>query len=249
MKKLRFSAVLLWACVFSLAFTNLAAAQEVKAQEVKLDGVPFQAILDRLFGTPASPGLLDSNKRFELRAEDVTLTRDQARSFFVPTSANTSDIADFITAAERLRGVDVKVEGLMDGTPFEFKLDGKEIKLEGLDLTQAQLDSLIEQLKGISGLREAKIESLVDGRPIEVKIENKAGRVKVENREHHNADARLRDKERDGDRERTSSREVSDRERAEREVERVEKIEKVERERQEKIERMERPERRGPGKP
>jgi hypothetical protein len=244
MKELRFSAVLLWACVLSLAFTNVAAAQEVK-----LEGVPFQQILDRLFGTTANPGLLDSNKRFELRAEDVVLTRDQALSFFVPTSANTSDIADFITAAEQLRGVNVKVEGLMDGAPFEFKLDGKEVKLEGLDLTRAQLDSLIEQLKGITGLREAKIESLVDGRPIEVKIENRAGRVKIEDRERHNADVRLRERERDDDRERVSSREVSNRDRGEREVERLERIEKVERERQEKIERMERPDRRGPGKP
>jgi hypothetical protein len=239
MKKLSFSTVLLVAFLLAPAFAG--------AQEIKLDAVPFQQVLDRLFGTTASPGLLDSNKRFELRAEDVTLTRDQASSFFVPTSANNSDIADFITAAERLRGVDVKVEGLMDGNPFEFKLDGKEVKLEGLDLTQAQLDSLIEQLKGISGLREAKIETLVDGRPVEVKIENRAGRVEVEDRERHNADSRHR--ERDADGEKLSSKEISNRDRGEREVERVEKIEKVERERQEKIERMERPERRGPGKP
>jgi hypothetical protein len=180
MNKLLFSARLFCGCLLMLIFSNLAVAQEVK-----LDGVPFQQVLDRLFGTTSNPGLLSANQHFELRAENVTLTRDQEQSFFVPSSANTEDIADLVTAAEQARGT-VKIEGSVDGAPFELKVSGREVKLEGLSLTQAQLDSLIQQLKGISGLREAKIESIVDGRKTEVKIENRAGVVKVEDRDRHN---------------------------------------------------------------
>src|SRR5262249_49843236 len=158
-------------CVCLLLLFNLKSAA---AQEVKLEGVPFQQVLDQLFGTTANPGLLAGKQRFELRAEDVTLTNDQARNFLVPSSANNAEIAHLVSAALQIRGAEVKIEGLVDGTPFEFKLDGKEVKLEGLNLTQAQLDSLVQQLKGITGLREVKIESLVDGKPMEVKIENRA---------------------------------------------------------------------------
>jgi hypothetical protein len=216
------SARMFCVCLLLLLNLNLAAAQDVK-----LDGVPFQQVLDRLFGTTPQPGLLEGNHRFELRAKDVTLTGDQAQNFFVPTAANNADIADLVTAAEHIRGAKVKIEGLLDGAPFELKLAGKEIKLEGLNLTQAQLDSLVEQLKGIQGLREAKIESSVDGKPIQIKIENRAGRVKVEDREHHNTEAQH---EADDDHEKHASSRV----------ERLEKHEKVEH--SEKVEHIERPE-------
>jgi hypothetical protein len=250
MSTLRFSVRILCVCVLLLLNLNPAAAQEVK-----LDGVPFQQVLDRLFGTTSDPGLLAGKQRFELRAEDVTLTADQARNFLVPSSTNKADIADLVTAAEQIRGAQVKIEGLVDGSPFELKLAGKEFKLEGLNLTQAQLDSLVEQLKGIQGLREAKIESLVNGKPVEIKIENRAGRVKVEDRErhaegHHEADE---DHERRGEGSKNSGKgsrvEVSDRH-----VERLEKIERPEKnervERPEKVERIERPETEhgGPGR-
>ncbi len=235
MNRLHFSARLSCVCLLLLLGSNFAAAQEVK-----LEGVPFQQVLNRLFGTAANPGLLGSNQRFELRAEDVTLTRQQEQSFFVPSSANTADIADLVAAAQQVRGK-VKIEGLLDGAPFEFKLSGKELKLEGLDLTQAQLDSLVQQLKGISGLREAKIESLVNGRPTEIKIENRGGIVKVEDRERHN----LRGHEADEDQERRVSNENRGPGRAA-SISRPEKIEKLEKnekiERPEKVERIERPE-------
>jgi hypothetical protein len=191
MNKLRFSARLFCGCLLLLICSNFAIAQEVK-----LEGVPFQQVLDRLFGTTSTPGLLGANQHFELRAEDVTLTRAQAQSFFVPSSANTADIADLVTAAEQVKGT-VKIEGLVDGAPFELKVSGREVKLEGVSFTTAQLDSLIGQLKGISGLREAKIESIVDGRPMEVKIENKAGIMKVEDRERHNTPGHVHDADND----------------------------------------------------
>jgi len=242
MKKLRLSALLLSACLLLLLHTNVVAAQEVK-----LDNVPFQQILDRLFGTTGNPGLIDGNKRFEVHAEDVILTGDQARTFFVPTTANTSDIADLIAATQRVRG-DLKVEGRLDGSPFEFKLSGRQIKLEGLDLTRAQLDSLVDQLKGISGLREAKIESRMDGRPLEVKIENRADRVKIEDGERRDA-VRVRERERpdlhDGRSMKSRDGEASNRgqdsvERRDK-MERPDKMDKVERDRVEKVDGVVRP--------
>src|SRR5215471_16798143 len=237
MNKLRFSARLFWGCLFLLLCSNFAAAQEVK-----LEGVQFQQVLDRLFGTASTPGLLGANQRFELRAEDVTLTRDQEQSFFVPSSANTADIADLVTAAEKVRGR-VKIEGLVDGAPFELKVSGREVKLEGLSLTQAQLDTLVGQLKGISGLREVKIESIVDGHAMEIKIENRAGVMKVEDRERPKAAAHVH--EADDDHEQRASSQNSGPGRSAR-LERPEKIEKLEKndrvERVDKVERIERPE-------
>ena len=236
MKILRFSARMICVCLLLLLNLNWAAAQEVK-----LDGVPFQQVLDQLFGTTANPGLLAGKQRFELRAEDVTLTGDQARNFFVPTSTNTADIADLVSAAQQIRGAEVRIEGLVDGAPFELKLEGKEVKLEGLNLTQAQLDSLVQQLRGIPGLREAKIESLVDGKPMEVKIENRAGRVKIEDRERHEKHAR---NDADDDHERNGSKdnraEISKNIDKAQRIERPENNEKVER--AEKVERIEHPE-------
>ena len=244
MNTLRFFVRILCVCVLLLLNLNFAAAQEVK-----LDGVPFQQVLDRLFGTTTAPGLLAGKQRFELRAEDVTLTADQARNFLVPSSTNTADITDLVTAAEQIRGAQVKIEGLLDGSPFELKLAGKEFKLEGLNLTQAQLDSLVDQLKGIQGLREAKIESLVDGKPVEIKIENRAGRVKVEDRERHAEDRHENRGEGSKNSGKGSRVEISDRriERSEK-IERIEKNERVER--PEKVERIERPETEhgGPGR-
>jgi hypothetical protein len=219
-------------CLCLLLLFNLKSAA---AQQVKLEGVPFQQVLDQLFGTTANAGLLAGKQRFELRAEDVTLTSDQARNFLVPSSANNADIADLVSAARQIRGAQVKIEGLADGTPFEFKLAGREVKLEGLNLTQAELDSLVQQLKGITELREVKIESLVDGKPMEVKIENRAGRVKVEDREGQNHDRERHDKEalHDADDDHV-------REHASTRIERPEKNEKIER--VDKVERIERPE-------
>jgi len=226
-----------WVCLLLLICSNFASAQEVK-----LDGVPFQQVLDRLFGTASTPGLLGANQRFELRAGDVTLTREQEQSFFVPSAANTADIADLVTAAEQVRGR-VKIEGLVDGAPFELKVSGREVKLEGLNLTQAQLDSLVGQLKGISGLREAKIESIVDGRRMEIKIENRAGVMKVEDRERHSGAAHVHEADDDHGQRASNQNRGPERSASLERPEKIEKLEKNERvDRVEKLERIERPE-------
>jgi hypothetical protein len=214
----------------------LLTANLASAQEVKLDGVSFQQVLDRLFGTTANPGLLAGKERFELRATDVTLTAAQEQSFFVPTAANNSDFAALVTAAEQIKGSEVKIRGLVDGKPFDIKLEGKELKVEGLNLTQAQLDSLVNQLKGISGLREAKIESVVDGKPMVVKIENRAGVVKVVDLPRHH------DRERHGDNDNDNHGHGSGNGQSARAdlIEKPQHIDKVER--PEKIDHIERPE-------
>jgi hypothetical protein len=228
MKKGYFSTV---AFAFILAAGLVLPGSAVAAEDIKVEDVSFHALIDQLFGTTENPGLLDGDKEFHLHAENIILTSEEAQAFFVPTEANTSDLADLITAAESIRGTELKLRGLLNGGAFELKLSGKQIKLEGIALTDAELDALVQELQGISGLREAKINALVDGEAVVVKIENQPGRVKIENRDRPNpgrAEARV---------ERPAK------------VEKIEKSEHVERlERVQRPERVERPERGGPGR-
>ena len=221
------------------------------AQEVKLDGPSLQEVVDRLFGTPTTPGLLQGDKAFEFRAENIVLTSAQADLFFTPSPTNTSDFADLIAAAEAVKGAQVRLDGTLDGTPFEFKLAGKEIKADGLVLTQAEFDALVEQLKGTSGLKEAKIEATVDGRLVEVKLENQAGRVKIEDKGLPKHDARIQEaRGADSKRDKAEVRlEAANHGNPVEKVEHLERVEKLERpenvervERVEKLERVERPE-------
>ena len=217
------------AVLFLLVCLSLLLPVPVSAQEVKLEDVSFQEVLDRLFGTASTPGLLDGDTRFQLHAEGVILTSDQL-SFFVPTEANTSDFADLIAAAEQIRGSELKIQGLIGDVPFDFKLSGKQIKLDGITLTQAELDALVAELQGIEGLDEAKIQAFVDGEVVVVKIENVPGRVRIDNRGTQQ-EAHLNAREGRG---------------ALNRIERPEKVERSERpERAERFERPERPERGG----
>jgi hypothetical protein len=138
-----------------------ATAKSQTVVKVELDKPGWQSVLDRLFGTPES-GLLDGTAAFNFRAEDLRLTSDQSAAFFTSTSS-AADLADLIAGATALKG-QVRMEGTIDGTPFELKLAGRELKIEGIAMTSIQRDALMAELKGISGLHEAKIEGLVDGR-------------------------------------------------------------------------------------
>jgi hypothetical protein len=160
----------------------LAFPGSSSAQDVKLEEVAFQELLDRLFGTPLEPGLLDGDKAFQLHAKDVTLTSEEALKFFVPTEASEVDFADLISESKQIRGAELKISGLIDGEPFELKVSGKQLKADGLMLTQGELDGLIEELQGISTLHEAKLQVMVDGSLMEVKLQNVPGRVRVQNR-------------------------------------------------------------------
>jgi hypothetical protein len=221
-----------------------AQVQDTKVQDVKLEGSDFQVVLDQLFGSATSDGLLQGTKRFDLRAENVVLTPQQADMFFVPSSTNPEDISDLIAKAEAIKGTELKISGSIDGAPFDLKLSGKEVKAEGLVLTQAEFDALISQLQATTGLHEAKIEANVDGQLKVAKLENIPGRVKIENRDFHGKDPHpaphvepLTDKSKSDAR-----LSVTDRTDHPEKVEKVERPEKVEKiERPEKIERVERP--------
>jgi hypothetical protein len=149
---------------------------------VKMDGASFQEIVDKLFGTTENPGLLEGDKHFSLHAKDVTLTEAQADLFFNPSEANIADFADLVAAAEALKA-NLKIEGeFLDGDGFKLNLSGKQIKLEGLVLTQAEFDALIAELQEIDGLKQAKIQATVDGKVLIAKLENQPGRVKIEDK-------------------------------------------------------------------
>ena len=224
-----------------------AQVQDTKVQEVKLDGPEFQALLDQLFGTSTSNGLLQGTTRFDLHAENVVLTSQQADLFFAPSATNSEDISDLIAKAEAIKGTELKISGSIDGKPFDLKLEGKEVKAEGLVLTQAEFDALIAQLKATTGLHEAKIEATVDGQLKVAKLENIPGRVKIENRDPHGKDSHPtthveNHSEKSASDVRSSLADSSDHTARPEKMEKVERPEKVEKiERPEKIERVERP--------
>ena len=208
-----------------------------QVQDVKLEGADFQVVLDQLFGSTTSDGLLEGTKSFELRADNVVLTPQQADLFFVPSSTNSKDISDLIAKAEAIKGAELKISGSIDGGPFDLKLSGRQVKAEGLILTQAEFDTLILQLQNTPGLHEAKIEANVDGQLKVAKLENIARRVKIENRDFDTRPALSEHADRD-----VRPAKVEKIERPEK-VEKIERPEKIERvERPDKVERIERPE-------
>jgi hypothetical protein len=165
----------------ALAVCSVVFPGGASAEDVKMDGASFQEILDKLFGVPETEGLLAGDEHFSLHAKDVTLTEEQAELFFNPSEANTSDLADLIAAAEALKA-NLKIEGDFDSETFKLNLSGKQIKLEGLVLTQAQFDALIEELQGIESLKQAKVQATVDGKLLIAKLENQPGKVKIEDK-------------------------------------------------------------------
>jgi hypothetical protein len=175
---------------------------------------------------------LEGDKKFSLHAKDVTMTAEQADLFFNPSETNLSDFADLVAAAEALKA-NLKIEGeLLDMDSFKLNLSGKQIKVEGLVLTQAEFDALIAELKEIDSLKQAKITATVDGRTMIAKLENQPGRVKIE-------DKGLAPEERRGANRSSNSGKP----------ERPERVERVSRgERPERPEKIERIERGGPGR-
>lgn len=207
-----------------------AGAQEVSQPTVRLNSPEWQTVLDQLFGTPDN-GLLDGTTRFEFRAEDIALTLDQSHAFFTLIDSPLG-LAALIEAAQDLRG-NVRLEGTIDGSPFALKLAGRELKLEGLTLTEAQQQALVSELNGISGLKEMKIQALVDGRLTVTKVQGNHEKLEIRN----GVGSDLREQQQNRMvRERP---ERPERERPEKvQIERPAKIEKLER-----IERIEKPER------
>jgi hypothetical protein len=186
-RKRTWGVLLLWVSAVLLLYPGSTSGQATgHPAELKLKAVPFPDVLNRLFGTTGMPGLLNGNQPFELRAKDVDLTPQQAEKFFTPS--NGMDIAALAAALQNLPGTEVKIEGMVDGAPFELKVEAGEIKLEGLALTQTQLDSLFDRLQMIQGIREVKIEALVNGQRVEVELEGNEREIEREGREHHRAE-------------------------------------------------------------
>ena len=174
--------------------------------------------------------------------------------FFAPSDTNEADFADLVAAAKLLKGIVVRIEGKLEDFPFEFQMSGKQLKAEGLVLTQEQFDALVAQLRTVSGLHSAKIEAIVDGERLIAKLQNVPGKVKIEHRGFVEGaptpiptplpgqlPAPLREVR--SDKVRVDARPtVTDRALRSEKIEKVERAEKIEKmERQEKIQRMERP--------
>lgn len=228
-------------CLFSLQVVR-ADQDRHRGVEVNLRTATLQDILDQLFGTGTTPGLLNGNQPFELRAENVMLTPQQAQNFFFPTTPATMDFATIVADVEKIPGAELKIEGVLNGAPFELKIERGEVKVEGLVLTQDQLNALVNQLQATAGVREVKVEALVNGKLVEVKIEN--GEEKIEHARHRGErhgrqEARGRDRN-------DKAEHAHDAEHM-RHHDRVERVERVDR--HDRPERPERPERMGgPGR-
>ena len=119
-------------------------------------------------------GLLQGTRPFEFKAENLLMPPEQVENFLPPATPNYMDLAAIAVATQELAGTEVKLEGLVGAIPFEISIEQEQIKLEGLSLTQAQLDLLVDRLHANEGVSEVKIEAFVDGRPVEFKAERNA---------------------------------------------------------------------------
>jgi hypothetical protein len=158
-----------------------AKAEAAAQANITMAKPSWQAVMDKLFGTPDN-GLVDGKSAFQFRAEDVALTAEQGASFFSSSATSSADLASLIEAATALHG-QVRMDGTIDGKPFELKLAGRELKIEGLTLTAAQREALSAELRGISALRETKINALVDGRASVIHIAGGQERLQLLGRE------------------------------------------------------------------
>jgi len=206
---------------------DLPASAQTERTNLELKNPDWQTVLDHFFGTLETPdsGILDGTQSFKFQAEDVTLTSTQAE--FFTSLESPQNLPALIEAAEALRG-QIRLEGTIDGQPFELKLAGRELKIEGLTLTEAQREALVAELSGISGLKEMKIQAMVDGKMTITKYQGGHEKLEIRNGgrpEHPQKPEKPEKISRDS--------RIEARERIERPV---------------RIERPERPERGGPGR-
>jgi hypothetical protein len=220
--------------------SSAAAQTETRNNNtVNLKAPEWQTVLDRLFGTPDN-GLVDGTGAFRFQAEDITLTTEQSAAFFAADSPQS--LSALIEAVEALHGT-VRLEGIVGEQPFELKIAGRELKLAGLTLTEAQRQALVYELKGISGLHEMKIQALVDGRMTVTKVQGNHEKLEIEGRNQIQRQDRVALEDRDERADRSRRDHVEKIERPEK-PEKLEIHERVERSgRIDRIERIEKPER------
>lgn len=159
---------------------NVTASAQTEKTNLELESPDWQTVLDSFFGTLEAPdtGLLDGNQNFKFRAEDIVLTSTQAELFTSPDYGQ--NLAVLIEAAIALHG-NIRLEGTIDGEPFELKLAGRELKIQGLTLTSAQRESLVAELSSVSGLKEMKIQALVDGKTTITKYQGGHEKIEIRN--------------------------------------------------------------------
>jgi hypothetical protein len=149
-----------------VAQTNTDAPVTTQS-EVNLDAPAFDAVVDQLFGAPDG-GLLDGTKSFQLHIKNVELTALQSADFFSATS--TENLATLVAGTQTLHGV-VHIQGEIDGEDFDLKVSGRQLKLDGITLTAAQLDALVASLKEVDGLKQIKITAVVDGEKTTIRLQ------------------------------------------------------------------------------
>src|SRR5688572_6602227 len=159
---------------------NVTASAQTEKTNLELESPDWQTVMDSFFGTLEAPdtGLLDGTRNFKFRAEDIALTSTQAELFTSPDYEQ--NLAALIEAAVALHG-NIRLEGTIDGEPFELKLAGRELKIQGLTLTSAQRESLVAELSGVSGLKEMKIQALVDGKTTITKYQGGHEKIEIRN--------------------------------------------------------------------
>jgi hypothetical protein len=157
--------------ILSLASNGVAQtstdAPVTTQSAIKLDAPAFDAVVDQLFGAPDG-GLLDGTQPFQLHVKNMELTAPQALDFFSATS--TENLSTLVAGTEALHGV-VHIQGEIDGEDFDLKISGQQLKLDGITLTEAQLDALVASLKEVDGLKQIKITAIVDGEKTTIRLQ------------------------------------------------------------------------------
>ena len=195
MKPMKISNFLCSLIVSLLFFTGSVSGQEasealeaeaipevetsLEAAKIDVEGASFQQILEQLFGTLEVEGLLSSNKPFVLHGQAITLTPEEAQNFFSPVSPNEMDFASLVAAFEDSKRGNIHLEGLIDSTPFQLAIAGRQLKLEGISMTQEEFNALVAELQDVPGLHQAKIEATVDGELVSVNMQNVPGQVRI----------------------------------------------------------------------
>ncbi len=214
-------AIAVWVLVIAMGIAGPAAAQTTPRPEVKVTATDLAGVQEPLNNLPNGG---------ELQVRGLVLT-----------DANAFTGAPFTTLVSTVQskpGTEVKLLGTVGGTRFEAKIEGGEVKLQGLSFAnQTDFNNFVNGLQAQNNVRELKVQAVVGGTRMIAKFEN--GRL------------RTRTEVRDGNRGPGSEHEGRGLSRVEKteKVEKVEKVDKIDKpervEKVERVDRIERPERSG----
>src|SRR5262245_44512445 len=211
-----------WSLVIAAAGVDPAAAEPPRKQEIEVRTTSL---------TRAQTALKNLPNGAELQVRGLRLQH---------TSDLTKSLDAMIGTVQSKPGAEVRLQGRVDSRPFEAKIEGKEVRLRGLVLSQADFDALKNQLRNAQGIREFRFRGMVDNKSIEARFGNdhSRARARTEIRDDHRGSGR----DRDG---RVTARVTRDQrpERSDR-IDRPDRVERTDRtERVERVERTDRTER------